>query len=318
MGFSAKDINEQVAAGRLLEIVTVAEARHAEQLETLVDIINQANEGAENFTGAIFVTGPSASGKTVFSNRLAKKLEDEGYFSSVISIDDYYRDRDDIHRMQIEQGIVAPDATQFDYERLDAFDVEFFRNQMREFLSGKEIVLPKYDFLSGMRTDGGRTLKRKGNTVIIVEGIQAMNPALWGGLPFTSEFNVYICPFTEFETDGKVISSKQLRFLRRSVRDIISRGTSVGRNLEMWSAVRQGEEKYIKPMKQFADYFFDSTLEYEMCFYRSRLEELIESLDSDTLKKLGETVDIDAIRCFPPIREIKVPEDSIFKEFYVG
>jgi hypothetical protein len=71
-------------------------------------------------------------------------------------------------------------------------------------------------------------------------------------------------------------------------------------------------------MKQFADYFFDSTLEYEMCFYRSRLEELIESLDSDTLKKLGETVDIDAIRCFPPIRGIKVPEDSIFKEFYVG
>ena len=320
MVYSVNEINKKLKNEGIENMIVSAEAYHVSQFNELIGNINASHKDIGDFVGAIFVTGPSASGKTIFSNRLATLLKKEGYNASVISIDDYYRDRDEIHRMQIESGIVSPNATQFDYETIDAFDVQFFRTQMQQYLDCESIRLPLYNFNTGYREESNRILKREKNSVLIVEGIQAMNPALGGGLGFSKELNIYISPFNSYVNEsGKVIlDTKQVRFLRRGVRDIVQRGTHISKNIEMWKAVRAGEEKYIKPMKQYTDFFFNSSLEYEVMFYRSRMDEILENIDDNTREKLMAVVDIDVLRSFPAVRKIDAPDDSIFSEFYVG
>ncbi len=320
MVYSVNEINKKLKTEGIENMVVSAENYHIAQFDELLSNINASHKDIGDFVGAIFVTGPSASGKTIFSNRLAALLRKEGYNASVISIDDYYRDRDEIHRMQIESGLVAPDATQFDYETVDAFDVQFFRTQMKQYLDGESVRLPLYDFNSGLRGKGERILKREKNSVLIVEGIQAMNPVLGGNLGFSKELNIYISPFNSYvdEKGSVILDTKQVRFLRRGVRDIVHRGTHISRNIEMWKAVRAGEEKYIKPMKHYADFFFNSSLEYEVMFYRSRFDEILEDVDNNTREKLMAVVDIDTLRSFPAVRKIDAPVDSIFSEFYVG
>ena len=320
MIYSVNEINKKLKTEGIENMVAAAENYHIAQFDELLSNINASHKDIGDFVGAIFVTGPSASGKTIFSNRLAALLRKEGYNASVISIDDYYRDRDEIHRMQIESGLVAPDATQFDYETVDAFDVQFFRTQMKQYLDGESVRLPLYDFNSGLRGKGERILKREKNSVLIVEGIQAMNPVLGGNLGFSKELKIYISPFNSYvdEKGSVILDTKQVRFLRRGVRDIVHRGTHISRNIEMWKAVRAGEEKYIKPMKHYADFFFNSSLEYEVMFYRSRFDEILEDVDNHTREKLMAVVDIDTLRSFPAVRKIDAPVDSIFSEFYVG
>ena len=147
-----------------------------------------------------------------------------------------------------------------------------------------------------------------------------MNPLLNGDLGFTKTINMYICPFDIFCADGgeKVVTTQQLRFMRRCIRDITQRGTDAAGTMKMWSAVRAGEEKYIKPMKKFADFFFNSTLEYEIAFYRKRMFEIAEALPEETAVDLAKLAGFDALSHFLPCGEIKTPENSIFREFYMS
>ncbi len=320
MNYSAESVNEKLHTVGICEMVRLSEEAHDLQLSKLVSMIDSAHEKQAEFVAAVFITGPSASGKTTFSMRLSKILEEAGYSAPVISIDDYYRDRDDIHRYQIESGVVPPNATTFDYECVEAFDVPFFREQMSRFLSGETVILPKYSFITGTRVKGDRRLTKKNNTIVIVEGIQAMNPVLGDDLPFSKEFNIYISPFDGFtaSSGNLFIDTKQLRFIRRSLRDITSRGASVSRTMDMWTAVRAGEEKYIKPMKKYADFFFNSTLEYEILFYSSKINELLCGLNEADCLRLSKILNLDCLREFTACRDIPVPERSIFKEFYLG
>lgn len=297
----------------------ISESRHNVQYDLLLKLIEESHPKCDDFVGAIFITGPSASGKTTFSKRLESVLTGAGYNAYVISIDDFYRDRDDIHRLEIECGIVPPDAEEFDYETIAAFDVPFFREQMQAFLRREEVELPLYDFPAGKRITSGKRLRRRGNDLLIVEGIQAMNPAMCDGLNFSKKLNVYICPFDIFCADcgEKVITTQQLRFMRRCILRISSRDASVRRTMGMWNAVRLGEEKYIKPMKKYADFFFNSALEYEIAFYSKRMSELRNNLETDELAALSEIINFDALGCFLPCEDIDFPAGSIFGEFYM-
>ena len=320
MNYSAEYINGESENGRVADLVKRAERKHDAQFADLIELVDSSHDKDDEFVGAIFITGPSASGKTTFSMRLSRLLELSGYSAPVISIDNYYRDREEIHRLEIELGMVKSDTAEFDYEAVEAFDVPFFRDQMSQFLRGEKIYLPRYDFLEGRRLLSSESLKKKNNTIVIVEGIQAMNPAFGENLAFSKEFNVYICPFDGFEAENGrfTVTSQQLRFLRRSTRDIISRGSSVGRTMQMWNAVRAGEEKYIKPMKKYADFFFNSTLEYEILFHSSNVNRLIKGLSDKELVRFEEILDLQAISKFASCKDLSVPERSIFKEFYVG
>lgn len=320
MNYAAEKINAYIESGRLEELIEVSEERHDVQYEQLIRLVEASHPKKSDFTGAIFITGPSSSGKTTGAKRIGKMLQAAGYCAPVISIDDYYRSREEIRRIEIGAGTVPEDAENLDYETVDAFDVPFFRDQMRAFLAGEEIALPRYDFLRGERTDSGRRIGRTGNDVLIVEGIQAMNPVLSGNLGFGKSIHLYICPFDIFCADGgeKVVTTQQLRFMRRCIRDIAQRGADAEETLGMWGAVRAGEEKYIKPMKKFADFFFNSTLEYEIVFYRKRMFEIVQELPEEIASRLAETAGLDALRYFLPQDAFQVPEGSIFREFYMS
>lgn len=312
MKFYPHDINEYFANNQVELLVQVAESRHTLQFEQLRRLITFSCNRTldDHLTAAVLVTGPSSSGKTTFSNRLCRLMEEDGFQCTVISIDDYYLSREEIRRRQ-------PDVSEPDYEVLEAFDVEYFQKQMSEFLLGSAIQLPRYDFKLGHRVDSGITLKPTKKDLLIIEGIHAMNPKLTHGLSFARTVGVYICPFDSYVVPGKgEITSREIRLMRRSLRDIVHRNTSIMDTLDRWPSVRAGEERYIKPMKQYADFFFNSSFEYEICILKTRILEAAKGLTADDLARLENYLPLDLLNEFHSCNEISLPADSIFNEFY--
>lgn len=312
MKFYPHDINEYFANGLEDRLIQVAESRHTLQFEQLRRLINFSctRTIGNHLTAAVLVTGPSSSGKTTFSNRLCRLMEEDGFHCTVISIDDYYLPREEIRRRQ-------PDAAKPDYECLEAFDVAFFQEQMRAFLGGETIHLPRYDFKIGDRVDSGIALAPTEKDLLIIEGIHAMNPKLTKGLEFARTIGVYICPFDSYAIPGGgEITSREIRLMRRSLRDHVHRNSSIMDTLEMWPSVRAGEERYIKPMKKYADFFFNSSFEYEICILKTRIEEAAKALTEEERAKLAQYLPLNLLSAFHSCREANIPEESIFNEFY--
>lgn len=312
MKFYPRDINEYFAKDQVDLLVQVAESRHTLQFEQLRRLITFSCNRTlgDHLTAAVLVTGPSSSGKTTFSNRLAKLMEEDGFQCTVISIDDYYLSREEIRKRQ-------PNAAEPDFETLEAFDVEYFQEQMTQFLLGKAIALPRYDFKLGRRVESGVTLFPSKKDLLIIEGIHAMNPKLTEGLSFARTVGVYICPFDSYAIPQKgEITSREIRLMRRSLRDIVHRNTSIMDTIERWPSVRAGEERYIKPMKQYADFFFNSSFEYEICILKARIEQTFKSLSEEQLAVVKNYLPLDLLNEFHSCESISIPEESIFNEFY--
>ena len=312
MKYYPQEINKYFETNRIHELVHVAESRHVLQFEQLCRLIDFSclRTIGNHTTAAVLVTGPSSSGKTTFSKRLSAEMEEKGYQCTVISIDDYYLSREEVRRRQ-------PNAEKPDYEVLEAFDVEYFQHQMNAFLKGDAIHLPHYDFKLGHRVDSGRILKPSEKDLLIIEGIHAMNPKLTEGLDFARTIGVYICPFDSYQIPGKgEITSKEIRLMRRALRDYVHRASPISKTLEMWPSVREGEEKYIKPMKQYADFFFNSSFEYEICILKTRIEEAVKSLSTEEIETLKKFLPLELLQEFISCSTIEIPDESIFNEFY--
>lgn len=312
MKFYPQDINDYFENGQVDRLIQVAESRHTlqfEQLRRLIDFSCLRTIG-NHLTAAVLVTGPSSSGKTTFSKRLCSLMEEEGYHCTVISVDDYYLSRAEISRLQ--PGVANPD-----YEILEAFDVAYFQEQMRAFLEGQTVELPHYDFTLGHRVNSGVLLKPTQKDLLIIEGIHAMNPRLTEGLRFAQTIGVYICPFDSYMIPGKgEITSREIRLMRRCLRDFVHRNATITQTLEMWPSVRAGEERYIKPMKKYADYFFNSSFEYEICILKARIEDAAKGLSEAERAHLSRYVPLDLLDAFHSCKEVNIPEESIFNEFY--
>lgn len=312
MKFYPHDINEFFTNDQVDLLVQIAENRHTlqfEQLRRLIAFSCTRTLGA-HLTAAVLVTGPSSSGKTTFSKRLCRLMEKEGFQSTVISIDDYYHSREEIRKRQ-------PNAVELDFETLDAFDVEYFQKQMKAFLRGESINLPRYDFKQGKRIESEHLLSPTEKDLLIIEGIHAMNPKLTEGLPFARMIGVYICPFDSYVVPQKgEITSREIRLMRRSLRDIVHRNTSIMDTIARWPSVRAGEERYIKPMKQYADFFFNSSFEYEISILKARIENAIQHLNEKDLELLRSYLPLDLLSEFQGCENITLPKDSIFNEFY--
>ncbi|MBQ7934862.1 MAG: hypothetical protein IJ333_00715 [Clostridia bacterium] len=313
MKFYPQDINEYFTTDHQVDrLIQVAESRHTLQFEQLKRLITFSctNTIGNHLTAAVLVTGPSSSGKTTFSKRLCNLMAEEGFHCTVISIDDYYLSKDEIRRKQ--PGVEKPD-----YEVLEAFDVAYFQKQMTAFLEGEAIHLPHYDFKLGHRVDSGKILTPTEKDLLIIEGIHAMNPKLTEGLAFARTVGVYICPFDSYTIPGQgEITSREIRLMRRSIRDFKHRNSSVMQTLEMWPSVRAGEERYIKPMKQYADFFFNSSFEYEICILKARMLEAIRDLTEEELTQLKQYLPLHLLNAFHSCMEANIPETSIFNEFY--
>ncbi len=317
MKYWAEGINKIVESDNFNYLISASESRHTMQFENLVRMIVESHKHSldKNITDAVLVTGPSSSGKTTTSKLLSAFLKEEGFNVIMVSFDDFYHDLTTICKLQNKPENSS--AEDLDLECPEAFDIQHFKEIMNDFLSGKEVTLPKYDFILKKRVTG-KKISPTNRDVIIVEGIHALNPLLTKGVNFSKTFKVYICPFDTYAAEGVdgILRPDNIRFMRRSVRDRVDRGSELSKTMEMWPSVRAGEEKYIKPMKQYADFFFNSSLEYEICLLKYRFIKMVEELSTEDLIKLKSFYPLGILSEFNEFENADIPELSIFREFY--
>ena len=262
------DLNELVRTGQIRELIRVNEALHEKRFSQIADMI--CSRGAK----AVLLAGPSSSGKTTSANRLATQLRVHGKKPILMSLDDYYLNRD-----QIPAG---PDGS-VDLEHINTIDTELFAIHLEKLLAGEEVEIPSFNFKEGKREWIGHRMRLCEDTVIIVEGLHALNPVLLPQkLDMSKVFKMYVSPLLPLNLDDhNRIASRYLRLLRRTVRDYETRGASVQKTLSMWDSVRRGEERWIFPFQENADVIFNSSTLYELAVLKRHIYPLLKEIGSD-------------------------------------
>lgn len=256
------DLNELVDSGNIRELIRVNEALHEKRFSQIADMI--CARGAK----AVMLAGPSSSGKTTSANRLATQLRVHGKLPILMSLDDYYIDRD----------LIAPGPDgKLDLEHINTIDTDLFCKQLTALLKGETVELPVFNFKTGRREWRGHQLHLEDNSVIIVEGLHGLNPVLLPqGLDPSLIFRVYVSPLLPLNLDyHNRIPTSYLRLLRRTVRDFETRGASVQKTLSMWDSVRRGEERWIFPFQENADVIFNSSTLYELAVLKKHIFPLL-------------------------------------------
>ena len=298
-------LNEAITQGRGNEIILLQEALMEERIGAIANQI--AQDPGKKF---IMIAGPSSSGKTTFSNRLSIQLSAKGLCPHPIGLDDYYIDRERCPRD--ENG-------NFDFECLEAIDVELFNHDMVALLNGEEIPMPTFNFKTGKREYRGKTLKLGENDILVIEGIHGLNDKLSHSLPAESKFRIYISALTQLSIDEhSPLPTTDGRLLRRIVRDARTRNTTAQETLAMWHSVRRGEEKYIFPFQESADVMFNSALVYELAVLKTFAEPLLfqitkEAEEYEEAKRLLKFLDY-----FLPLPTEGIAQNSLMREFIGG
>jgi len=259
---SVADLNDLVLNGRIRELIRVNEALHEKRYAQVADMI--CERGAK----AVMLAGPSSSGKTTSANRLSTQLRTHGKKPILMSLDDYYIDRD-----KIAQG---PDG-KLDLEHINTIDTDLFCKHLQDLLLGKEVELPTFDFLTGRRKWCGHKMKLQEETIIIVEGLHALNPKLLpNNLDPSLVFKFYVSALLPLNLDDhNRIPSSMLRLMRRTVRDLKTRGSSVEATMSMWDSVRRGEKRWIFPYQECADIIFNTSTVYELAVLKKYIYPLL-------------------------------------------
>lgn len=272
-------------------------------------IIKIAKDIAESDkTEIVMLAGPSSSGKTTTAKKLCQALEDFGVRSHTISLDDFYLDNADSPRF--------PDGTP-DYETVDALDIPCFEKTMTQLIETGSAMIPEFDFLTGKRKEKYNSLKIGEKDVIVVEGLHALNPAITEHLPKDRLLKIYISVSSRIYDGRKniVLNKRNIRFIRRLVRDYKFRGNSVEETFKMWITVRYGEDSYLFPFKDNADIRINTIHLYEICVLRDLAAELLEQVsDSSEFYKESQRL-IRSLHKFPKIDSSLVPDNSLLREF---
>lgn len=261
---STADINGLIEQGRLREFIRVNEALHDSRIAQIAHRIR------EKRARAVFVAGPSSSGKTTFSNRLCIHLRVLGYRPILISLDDFY-----LNRCDIPPG----ENGEPDLEALDTLDIPLFNECIASLLDGRETALPRFDFKRGVRSETPHVIRLDGGQPVVIEGIHGLNPALHHAFDKNLLFRVFISELTCLNLDNhNRIRTTDARLLRRIVRDHQFRNTTPENTLSMWNSVRRGEEKWIFPYQEQADFVFNSALHYELPILKNYAYDMLKRI----------------------------------------
>ena len=295
-------LNEKILKNNLIDMIQVSEAIHQRKIVEIVQDIEKKKE-----IKLILIAGPSSSGKTTFAQQLGVQLRLTGYNPITISMDNYFKERVDTPK--------GPDG-KYDFERVDALDIELFNKHMEDLIAGNTVELPEFDFIVGTKRYNGKFLTLKPKDVLVVEGIHALNPILTEFTPSKNKYKIYIAPITTLNLDGySKVSSSDTRFLRRMVRDFATRGHSIEKTFELWGNVKKGEEKYIYPYIEDVDVIFNSSLIYEPAVMKTFAQPLLLQLDKSSKYYAESRRLYEYLNNFLPMETSNIPIDSLIREF---
>ncbi len=299
------DLNDMVCAGRINEMILVQEALQERRIgEIALDIFRRLD------VKFIMIAGPSSSGKTSFANRLSIQLRSIGMTPHPISLDNYFVDR--------EKTPLNEDGS-YNFECLEALDVEQFNQDMTRLLKGERVEMPEFNFISGKREMNGDFLQLGKNDVLVIEGIHGLNEKMSYALPAASKYKIYISALTTLSIDDhNRIATTDGRLLRRIVRDARTRGASAKRTISMWGSVRAGEEANIFPFQEDADAMFNSAQIYELAVIKPFAEPLLFSIAKGEPEYYEAKRLLKFLDYFVTVDSAMLPRNSICREFVGG
>ena len=297
-------LNDKLCQDGSGEIIRVAEALHEKKIALLADKITQEHRPI------VLIAGPSSSGKTTFAARLGIQLRVNGAKPHVISLDNYYFDRDKCPRDEFGN---------YDFETIDAIDTAQINQDLNALLAGETVEIPRFNFTTGKREYKGNYLKLEDHDVLLLEGIHGLNARIGSDVPRSDKFKIFISPLTQINIDDhNRIPTTDARLLRRIVRDYQFRGASAADTIAMWPSVLRGEIKYIYPCQHLADDFFNSALVYEMCILKQYAEPLLFGIARDKPQYTEARRLIQFLTSFVGIPSENVQPNSILREFIGG
>lgn len=299
-------LNEKIFQGKMGNIIRVSEALHEKKIAKIADMISEKRESIK----IVLIAGPSSSGKTTFSKRLSVQLMVNGMKPYAISLDDYFVNREDTPRD--ENG-------EYDFESIYALDLKLLNNDLEKLLSGEEIKLPTFNFITGKREYNGKRLKLNEDMILIAEGIHGLNEILTSKIASKNKFKIYISALTQLNIDNhNRIPTTDVRMLRRIVRDYRTRGKSAEMTLLGWPSLRRGEDKNIFPFQEEADIMFNSTLVYELGALKKYAEPLLKEINNRSKAYSEASRLLNFLEYFLPVEECEIPQNSIIREFVGG
>lgn len=299
------DLNDQICAGNISDMILVQEAEQERKIgEIAKEIVRRGN------VKFIMIAGPSSSGKTSFSHRLSIQLRTQGMTPHPIALDDYFVNRE--FTPKDENG-------DYNFECLEAIDVEQFNKDMCALLAGETVQMPSFNFKSGKREYKGNTLTLGAEDVLVIEGIHGLNGKMSYALPDESKYKIYISALTSLNIDEhNRIPTTDARLLRRMVRDARTRGASAKRTIQMWPSVRRGEEENIFPFQEDADAMFNSALIYELAVLKQFAEPLLFGIGKDEPEYYEAKRLLKFLDYFLGVSSESLPNNSICREFVGG
>ena len=301
---NVSDFNIACKQNKSFELIKLAEALHEKKIAQIADAI------AEKRPKIVFISGPSSSGKTTFSKRLQIQLLVDGIRPEVLSMDDYFVNRVDTPRD--ENG-------NWDFEDVHAVDLPFFRQQMHDLLDGKEIDLPTYDFGKGERVFEGRKLKLQKDSVLVIEGLHALNPIILPDVDKDLTFKIYVSALTTINIDNhNWIPTTDIRLLRRVVRDYKYRGYSAKETIARCPSVIRGEQKWVYPFQEEADVMFNSALIFEFAVLKRHAEPILSEVPKFCEEYTEAHRLLKFLQYFIPVPEKEIPPTSLLREFVGG
>jgi uridine kinase len=303
---NAADLNEVVSLGNYNELIRVSEAAFNSQL---AEVAGHISDNRKNIK-IVLIAGPSSSGKTTTSYRLSTYLESRGIRAHHISLDDYFVNRK--YTPKDRNG-------EFDFESIKALDLELLNQQLVKLIDGDKVLLPEYNFKTGEREYHKNYIQLKDNDIVIIEGLHGLNEELTSAIDRKNKYKIYVSPLTQLNIDNhNRIHTSDTRKLRRIVRDNKYRNYSAADTLNSWKKVREGEEKWIFPYQDQADYIINTALIYELGVLKTYAEPLLFSVPEDDPQYAEALRLINFLRNFLPIPSDEVPGDSILREFIGG
>lgn len=299
------ELNNRICDGDISEIILVQESLQEIRIGEIARDIKE--RGNVKF---VMIAGPSSSGKTTFSHRLSIQLKSLGLNPYPIALDDYFVNR--VNTPRDENG-------EYDFECLEAIDVQGFNEDMSQLLEGKEVTLPRFNFITGEREYKGKTIKLNEGDILVIEGIHGLNGKTSYALPDESKYKIYISALTSLNVDDhNRIATNDGRLLRRLVRDARTRGADARRTISMWPSVRRGEERNIFPFQEKVDATFNSVLVYEIAVLKQYAEPLLFNVKKDEPEYYEARRLLKFLEYFLGVSSEEVPANSIVREFIGG